>query len=302
MRINDNNFKRGDVPTIITDLNGTIVHLNNRAITDLYPIKVGDSVSKFVELDHIKKLSVFSGKIDVVVPKTSKYEKLIIKSVGTGATRTIELYFVHSEKDDINEIERDKRFFSTYREVSSIEMNQSVKLNDFTRQIVDNLHADLRFAYRKFNIVKTEENENMYANYARLSAIVVGFIVALNEIEYRNPIELSIERVMNEYSLNISVATNTFKNAEGLHDIAELYPRIAMRLLYIASLCDDDGIRYKFRVKPNSVSGNFIISEAVNKTGKFSCASGFSQSAFISYILDIFSKASSNDTSKEELE
>ena len=125
MRINDNNFKRGDVPTIITDLNGTIVHLNNRAITDLYPIKVGDSVSKFVELDHIKKLSVFSGKIDVVVPKTSKYEKLIIKSVGTGATRTIELYFVHSEKDDINEIERDKRFFSTYREVSSIEMNQS---------------------------------------------------------------------------------------------------------------------------------------------------------------------------------
>ena len=303
MRIKNDGLRKGELPTIISDLNGNIIYVNSRAATSLYPIKVGDSVSKFVDLDYIRKISIFENKIDIVSPRNTKYEKLVIRTVGSGMTKTIELYFANSEKDGLDELEKEKRFFSTYGEIVSVEANESVELNNFITRVVDYMHSDLRFAYRKFNIVDTENKECLFANYAHLSVIAVGTIIALNEIEYRNPMELSIENINSEYSLNISVPTNTFVNAEGLSDLAELYPRIAMRLIYLTSLCEDNDIKYKFTVKPNRVTANYIITEHLNKTGKFGYATfGMDQLAFVSYIMDIFSPDDTNDTSKEEQE
>ena len=303
MRIKNDELKNGELPTIISDLNGKIVFVNSRAATEFYPIKTGDSVSKFIDLDYVRKISIFDKKIDVVVPKTSKYEKLVVKMAGSGATKTIELYFAHSEKDSACELEKDKRLFSTYGEIVNAQANESAKLNDFLSRIVKYMHSDLRFAYRKFEIIEADNNSDMYANYAHLSALAVGTIVALNEIEYRNPIQLSLQNIFGEYALSFSVNVNTFVSAEGLRDFAELYPQIAMRLVYLTSLCDDDGIRYKFVVKPNRVEIKFVITNLVNKTGRFGYATfGVEPSAFVSYLMDIFSPYEINDTLEETQE
>ncbi len=303
MKISNNELRKGELPTLVSDLNGKIIYLNNRAVTDLYPVKVGDNVSKFVDLDYVRKFSIFDKKIDVVAPKASKFEKLILRTAGIGATKTIEYYFAHSEKDCFDEMEKDKRFFSTYSEIVNTEANKVVKLNEFITRIVQYMHSDLRFAYRKFDVIKTDDKDEMYTNYAHLSALTVGTIIALNEINYRNPIEISVRKMLDEYSLEISVGANTFKNAEGLSELLELYPRISMRLIYLTSLCDDTGVKYKFVVKPNRICASFMITELVNKTGKFCYAVfGMELQAFVTYVMDIFNSYDANGTSEEEQE
>ena len=60
------NMGRQEPPTIVADLNGNVIYLNNRAKTDLYPIKIGNSISKYVDLNYIRKLSVFDNRIDEI--------------------------------------------------------------------------------------------------------------------------------------------------------------------------------------------------------------------------------------------
>ncbi len=276
-------------PTVITDLNGSIIHLNSAAITHLKSVKIGDNITKFLELDYVRKLTMLDNRIDTVKPKNCKYGRVVVKVLGTGATKTIELYFYDKEENKNEAIAHDKRLFASYSEVIGNDVKGNIKLNDMISKIVESIKADLRFAYRKFELESPDNNPELYVNYFHISAIAAGTVVAFNEIEYKNPIKISVEKAFEDYVFTISVSTTTFNEATGLHEVTELYPQIAMRLLYIAFLCDNDGIQYDFFVKPNHICASFVISEMINKTGKFShCVFGADQKAFIAYILSLF--------------
>ena len=283
------NMGRQEPPTIVADLNGNVIYLNNRAKTDLYPIKIGNSISKYVDLNYIRKLSVFDNRIDVVVPTGCKFEKVVVKIVGTGATKTVELCFFHSTGVGDDEITEDKKLFSAYAEIIGKGVTGSVKLNDLVLKVIDAMQEDLRFAYRKFEFEKSEVETDLYVNFNHLSTLIVGMIIALNEIEYRNPIKISVDKILGDFVFSISVSTNTFQNTRGLHEFMELYPKIAMRLMFLTSLCDADGIDYDFLIRPNEIKTSFVITEMINKTGKFSASSFVQdQKAFVSYVMDIF--------------
>ncbi len=300
MRIKDKGLASNEPPMLISDLNGNIIFANSKALAYLYPLKVGDSVSKYVDLDYIKKISLFDKRMDVLVPKNCKFKKVVVKTIGVGLTKTIELSFMHYEGEGSTDIMDDKRLFATYAEVIGGEVVGSVKLENFVHMMVDCMKADLRFAYRRFEIEEAEDSSDLYTNFYHLCALAVGTTIMLNEIECRNPIEISVNEMMGEHILKISVRKNTFSEAEGLHEFTELFPHVAMRLMYIASLCDNDGIRYKFSVRPNRITTSFVISNMINSTGKFSYSSfGADPKAYVAYFINMFSP---NDTKVEEQE
>jgi len=300
MRFKDKGMASDEPPMLISDINGKIIFINNRATSCLYPIKAGDSVSKYVDLDYIKKISLLDKRMDVVVPKNCKYQKLVVKTVGMGLSKTVELSFVHTDPEFTTDILDDKRLFATYSEVIGTEIMGKVRLEELVKLIVNCMHADLRFAYRKFEIEETQSASDLYTNFSHLCALAVETIIMLNEIECRNPIEISVREQMGEYVLKISMRKNTFVEAEGLYELTELFPKAAMRLMYVASLCDNDGIKYSFSVKPNKITASFIISEMINETGKFSFSTfGADEMAYVSYLINIFS---SNGIAEEEQE
>lgn len=301
MRMKNNGFTAYEPPTLISDINGEIVFVNSKASNLLYPIKVGDSVTKYVDLDYIKKISLLENRVDVVVPKNCNFERLVVKSVGTGITKTVELTFLHAE-NDVADINDDKRLFATYSEVIGANVVGNVMLKQFVESIVECIHADFRFAYRKFGAEKAEEGAVLYTNFSHLCAIAVSAIITLNEIEYRNPIEISVKEVLGEFVLEMSVRKNTFAEAKGLYELTELFPRVAMRLMYVTALCDNDGISYDFCVKPNRVSATFVISNMINETGRFAYSFlGSEQNAYISHIIDLLLPMT-NDIIEEERE
>ena len=289
-------------PTVITDLNGNIIHLNSAAITHLKPVKIGDNITKFLELDYVRKLTMLDNRIDTAKPKNCKFGRVVVKSFGTGATKTIELYFYDEKKIQSKSLANDKKLFVSYTEVISNNVKGNIKLDDMLKEIVGCITSDLRFAYRKFEIDTYGNNPELYVNFSHIFAIAAGTVVSLNEIEYKNPIKISVEKVFDDYVLSISVPSATFKEAAGLHEVSELYPQIAMRLLYISFLCENDGIQYDVYVRPNCICAEFVISEMINNTGKFSHAMfGADQKAFASYILSLlaYDEETENDSEQE---
>ena len=198
----------------------------------------------------------------------------------------------------------DKRIFASFGDVIGKEVFGTVKLADFATKLVECLKNDIRFAYRKFEVECGNEHDEMYANFAHLSVLAVATVIALNEIDYRSPIKIQVNKILNSYILDISVKSNTFIEKDGVYAMCKTYPNIAMRLMYITSLCESDDISYEMRIKPNGVKFRYVINEMVNDTGRFS-APIFATSIMdvLAYALDIFAaKIEPIDTSEEEQE
>lgn len=290
MRLNVHSFGVKEPPTLICDLCGNVIYANSKALNDLYPISVGDSVSKYVDIDYIKKLSILDNRLDVVVPLSGKYKRLAILTVGSGLSKTVELSFFNKEDVREDDLLEEKRLFATFSEMIGNEIVGEVKLEEFIQLVVDCMHADLRFAYRKFELSSGAVSSSMYANFSHLCTLAVAAIILLNEMEYRNPIKLSVSKILTNHVLKISIPKYTFSSASGICEISELFPNVAMRLVYIASFCDKIGIKYNFSVDVNEISTTFIITEMVNKTGKFSYSRfGANEKAFVSYVINALS-------------
>ena len=290
------------LPTVVTDLNGDIIHINTQAARFLCTAKAGDSIGKYIDLTYIRKLSLFDNRIDTVKPIRGPFNRAVIKVMKTGAMKTVEVNFFMAEAENEEPLLKDKRLCSTYAELIGSEVTDKVRLKDLLDVIISSFRNDLRFAYRKFDVVCKNEETELYVNFRRLITIVAGTIVAFNEIEYRNPIKISTETAFGQHILKVSVNKNTFLDGEGLCAFSEAFPRIAMRMNYITTLCDNDNVEYKLSVKPNSVSAEFVLSNMLNKTGRFSTFV-FNTEAYsiVSHVLDLF-VYDSNDTSEEEPE
>ena len=287
MKMTDDRFSL-EPPTVVADIDGNVIMANSKATNLLYPINVGDSVSKYVELDYIKKLSVFENRIDVLVPKNCDFEKVVVKTVGTGIMKNLELIFLHA--DESSDIIDDKRLFATYAEVIGAKVTGAVILERFLEALVNSMHGDFRYAYRRFKTKDAKSETELYTNFPHLCSLAVCAIIALNEIEYRNPIEISVYQVMGDFVLQMSVQKNTFKEARGMYDLSLLFPRATMRMVYVSSICNEDGIKYDFVVNPNKVTYTFVISNMVNETGKFAFSPyGAEMESYISHLIELFS-------------
>ena len=286
MRLKDNCFS-SEPPTIVADVDGNVIFANSKATNMLYPVKTGDSISKFVDIDYIKKISLFEKRIDVLVPENCELERVVVKTVGTGITKTIELMFLHVDSD--NDIIDDKRLFATYAEVIGANVTGVVMLERFLERIIGCMHADFRFAYRRLNAMAGGGENRLYTNFSHLCSLTVCAIIALNEIEYRNPIEISVYEMLGEYVLEMSVKKATFLDAQGLYDLSLHFPRATMRMVYVSSICEEDGIKYDFSVSPNKITYTFVISNMVNETGKFAYSPfGDDEERYIAHLIDMF--------------
>lgn len=288
--------------TLITDLNGKIIFMNKPAISKLKTIKVGDDISKIIDIDYVRKVTMLENWMDIVVPKISQFNRAVIKVSGKSVSKLLEVYLINDESLTEDDLLNDKRLFATYHEIIGTNITRKIKLNDFLELIAACIKEDMRFSYRKIHVNKTEENPELYINFAHLSTIVTGVIIAINEIDYRNPIELSLENLFGEYVLHISVEANTFYEAQSIAELSELYPKIAMRLVYITSLCKSDDIEYKIFLKNKKVTASFIVSDMINETGRFSFYPFTTEDkSIVAYVFSLFAYASNNQPSEQDL-
>ena len=290
-----------ELPTIITDMSGTILYMNTAVTNVLYYLKIGDNVSRIIDLDYVMKLTMFERCLDITLTNIPEFNKAVVRVSGQGATRTLEVNLYKTEQVGKEVLLNEKKLFATYTDIISRATQDRVNIKTFINQIIDSLKSDLRFEYRSFDVSGIDEREEMLINVAHLSTLVVGIIIFINEVEYRNPIAISVNKLGDGFMLNISAKANTFTHAKGLQEISELYPKMAMRLAYVTSLCDDCGIDYTLTVNPDEIITGFEITEVVDTTGKLRY-SPFAQSvqSFAQYISSMFMYDGFIETEEEE--
>ncbi len=294
-------FKNEDelLPTIITDLSGKILYLNEIAKKDLYPTAVGDSVLKFIRQDVVKKISMY-GKMDIVIPENCGYERAIVKAAGEGITKTIEVTLFHAESDSIK---NDERLYAGYGEIINTKHQKAVDLNELAEQIVSCMKDDLRFSYKDFEIVKAGNSPIIYANLTHLFTIAVGVIAVFNEIDYKAKVKIGIEKQSDDYILSLSLCKITLENINSLHHLSILYPNVASRLEYLANLCKDSNIKYSFSSKSDCIVAEFAVTNMLNEAGKLAQPLfTATEQDIIAYAMSVFIYNEVNGITEEEPE
>lgn len=293
----ENNTHKGP-PTVIADLDGKIIYVDEKVNALLLGISVGDNIDSYLAEEYINR-----GGVQIIKTKNLKLNTAVLQTVGEGVGKTIEMQLWNVGKVCPENRACDKKLFDSFSEIAGKAVYAVVNLNTLVHSIVDCIKTDLRYSYRRIEIDETEEEPWVKINVAQVSTALIGIISILNEIEYRNVINVSVERMLDRFVLNFSVAFNAFCSASGALALAELNPRAAMRIAYVTAICSKSDINCDFDIKPNKVSAQLSFTSVTVEGDKLSASiyEG-TEKSYVSCALDLFNYYLFSDTEGEEQE
>lgn len=273
MKLFDSKHKNSKIPTIVANTSGELIYMNDKAFAALPSVKVGDRVSKIIDMDSLKKISMYDDKTEVVNTKIKPYGKAVVKVVGKGVFKSIEI-FLENDKN-INKMFGDKNALYTFSEAINDNSGENVKILDFINTISDRISYKKGYSYRKLNATFTS-NDEFYTTKSRLELILVSVAFILNEINYVDPIDVYARKEKEFLYISLSVPTDEFGDAD--FDIAEervcaLFPQIVTRTSFVDSICEECGIERGMSYNNKHVIVNLRVRELQRK-GDYSLRSG----------------------------
>ncbi len=286
-------------PCLIADLNGRIIFIDNSLISAVSCPHIGDNISEYL----LENYTLRDGYVEIIKTKNLPYNTALVQIVGQGLLRTIQVQLWNVGKTCAENEQCDKKLFESYPRIVSSNVCGSVDLNSYIVSVVDNIKSDIRYAYRKVEIRKSGKTAEFQGNLVVLTTAITGIISILNEIEYRNPIEITVKNILDKHILDFSVNLNTFSRSRGVFSLAEQKPNVAMRLAYVTALCDKGNIDLDVNVMPSSICISLITTADGSKTDKI-CASifGTTEKSLVSYAMDLFNYNLFTGTEGEEQE
>ncbi len=273
MKLFDNKHKDSKIPTIVANTSGELVYMNDKAFSVLPSVKIGDEVSKIVDMDSVKKISMYDEKTEMVSTRIKPYGKALLKVCGKGIFKSIEIFLENDNSD--NSISKDKDAFYAFSEAMSDSTNENVKVLDFINAIADRISYKKGYSYRKLNATFTT-NEDFYTNKSKLELVLISCAFILNEINYIDPIDVYAEKEKGFLSISLSVKTDEFGDRD--FDVAEervcaLFPQIVTRSAFVDSVCEECDIDREMSYRNKHVIIKLKIREALKK-GDYSLHSG----------------------------
>lgn len=286
-------------PSVVAELDGKIIFIDRQISASYEGPFVGDNIRNYLMADYTKQ----KGIIEIIKTKNLPYNTAIVQVSDDGALQTVQVQFWNISNSCPETEECDKKLFNSFGEISNNTDCSIINLKSFISSIIDYIKSDLRYSYRRFEITEITDDIKISSRYIQLSALVVGIISILNEIEYKNPIKIESERAFGQCILRFSVTSNTFITANGAFALAEHNPRVAMRIAYVTAICDKNGIDCSFQALPNSINVTLCLEET-EQSEELVRAAVFEMSEVdvLSYAMDLFNYYLFNDTEGEEQE
>ena len=229
------------IPEIIIDISGKAIFCNQPAI-DAFKIRVGSDVSKLVDIDEIKKLSMFSNKIDVLKTFHSKYKEATVIIFGQGINKSIKLTFRKGYEKSPSDILQEKNILSV---ASSVAINQDKKTISINELSTDIKKTVVENGYFLNTYVK---DDSFYHKESHLQALILCSIAMMNETSPKKPVDLYISKNGENLEVKIIVRIETMKEARGAQAVEAMLPWCSLRIALIDSICDKDNISYSIRV------------------------------------------------------
>ena len=255
MKINSNEIHDVD-PQILVNVNGELMYFNESA-RKAFKLKIKSDISDLLNLDDIKKFSMFSSKVDIITTLHHEFKYAIISSSGDALNKIIKIVFKSNIGKNDEVLKSEKNILSVVNNVSINRKISSFSLEELSYKI-KNLFTN------KGHYINTyiKLNETVCINESIIKSLIMCGITMMNETSPKRPVDLYVKRDMNNF-IEIKITVRIDKNLELLtpQGVERVFPWTSIRIALIDKICEDNGISYNVTVTEKTLKLVYKIKE-----------------------------------------
>lgn len=239
MKIKDYKSNENLNPQIIVSVSGTLMYFNDDA-RKTFHLKIKTDISHLIDIDELKKFSMYNNKIEIFETLHPEYKYAIISITGDGINKILKISFKKSigKTEEKLKIEKNILFVA-----NNITINKNVSFISLEELSKDIKNIVVSKGYFLNTYVKV--SEIVKVNQSQIQALILCAIAMMNETSPNRPVDLYIRRDMNnliEAKVTVRVDTTEEKHTE--YGIEEVFPWCAIRIALINKICEDNDIKY----------------------------------------------------------
>ncbi len=261
MKINDLN--NATKPEIIVDVTGRAVYVNENA-KQAFNIKTGDFISSIIDMNHIKKMSMYSDFVDVLQTHHPTYKEATVTVFDNVVSKTLRLTFNKGYDKTNADIRKENDILSVINNIKLYSSKCEISLKNFAQGIKENAsesHIFLNLFY---------DDDSFYYNKSVLQSLALCSIGMLNEINSSRPIDFYLKKRGDDLEMKIIVRVTENSEARGIQEIEEICPWIGLRLTLIDNICEKNEILYTANIIEKSLKITFKVTKLKNKKAELS--------------------------------
>ena len=248
MKINNINANDEVNPEILVNVNGEIMYFNEKARSE-FKLKIKKSISNLIDLDAIKKFSMFTSKADIISTLHDTYKYALIFSSGDALNKVIKIVFKMNIGNSEEHLKSEKNILSTVNCVSLNKRISRVSLDNLSQKI-KKIVEDRGYYLNVYNKLQ----EEICANDSIIKAIIISGITMMNETSPNRPVDLYIKRDINNFvEIKIIVRVDTNETKFTPQGVERIFPWTAIRIALIDKICDDNGLSYNVTLAEKSL-------------------------------------------------
>jgi hypothetical protein len=256
MKINNVNLGDEISPEILVNVNGEIMYFNEKARIE-FKLKIKKSISYLIDLDEIKKFSMFTSKADIISTFHDKYKYALIFSSGDALNKIIKIVFKENIGNSDELLKSERNILSTVNCVSLNKRISRISLDNVSQKIKKIIEGRGHYlnVYNKLQ-------EDICVNESVIRAIIISGITMMNETSPNRPVDLYIKRDANNFiEIKIIVRVDTNETRYTAQGVERIFPWTAIRIALIDKICDDNGLSYNVTLVEKSLKLIYKIKE-----------------------------------------
>ncbi|MBP3494866.1 MAG: hypothetical protein J6K52_01530 [Clostridia bacterium] len=221
-------------------LDGKMVFSNvDPSLDDIFKVSNNQAPDDFYKAKEIYT----SGKsMDIIKLGENEEKRAFVKVLNDGFSTSIEVSLIENGRSD-ELIENDRKMLATFPEIIGENGVARVNIFNFFKKTVGVLKKDVRFAYRTFKIDVDKKNELTTYIY-HLQILAIATLAIMNSFSYKSPIRIAVDKNGDFCRIEFETKTDESVNFTSKESIIKEFADVEMRVNFIESLCNKDGIGF----------------------------------------------------------
>lgn len=255
MKINSNEIL--DInPLILVNVSGELVYFNESA-RKIFKLKIKKDISDLVNLDDIKKFSMFSSKVDIINTLHNEFKYAIISSTGDALNKVIKLVFKLNIGKTEEILRAEKSILSSLNNVTLNRKISKISLDELAHKVKDILSSKGHYLNTYIKL-----NDMVCVNESVVKSLIMCGVTMMCETSPKRPVDLYVKRDMNNF-IEIKIIVRVDANVEinFPQGVERMYPWTSIRIALIDEICEANGISYNVNLAEKALKIVYKIKE-----------------------------------------
>ena len=256
MKINNYNSNDNLNPQIVVNVSGTLMYFNEDA-RKVFKLKIKSDISNIIDLNTIKKFSMYSDKTEIVETLHPVYKYAIMSISGNGINKIINIIFKSLLGKNGEILKTEKNILMIANKITLNKNISYVSMEELSQKIKEISVSNGYFLNTYIKIT-----ERVKVNQSHIQALILCAIAMMNETSSKRPVDLYIKRNFRNF-IEIKIMVRVDSNIEKfiIQDIEEVFPWCAIRVAAIDEICKKSNIDYNVSLAEKSLKVVYTFAE-----------------------------------------